>query len=129
MSNKKGKSRVLQLNNSFIQEERSKRQSVNLEKQRKNRFMGMILILIIFLFTLPAYNLLQSYEQLLGRREKLAEMRTNYQALEKRVEEEQSLVKKLSDKDYVAKYVRAKYHYSKDGEFVYTIPSLLPTSK
>ncbi|MGT2757636.1 FtsB family cell division protein [Streptococcus ovuberis] len=123
------KSKVLQLNNSFIQEERSKRQSVHLEKQRKNRFMGMILILIIFLFTLPAYNLLQSYEQLLGRREKLAEMKTSYQALEKRVEEEQSLVKKLSDKDYVAKYVRAKYHYSKDGEFVYTIPSLLPTSK
>lgn len=129
MSNKKVNSRVLQLNNAFIQEERSKRQSVNLEKQRKNRFMGMILILIIFLFTLPAYNLLQSYEQLLGRREKLAEMKTSYQALEKRVEEEQSLVKKLSDKDYVAKYVRAKYHYSKDGEFVYTIPSLLPTSK
>ncbi|MET3559214.1 cell division protein DivIC [Streptococcus rupicaprae] len=129
MSNKKVNSRVLQLNNAFIQEERSKRQSVNLEKQRKNRFMGMILILIIFLFTLPAYNLLQSYEQLLGKREKLAEMKTSYQALEKRVEEEQSLVKKLSDKDYVAKYVRAKYHYSKDGEFVYTIPSLLPTSK
>lgn len=126
---KRDKQRILQLNNSFIQQERTKRYSVNLENQKKNRFMGMILILVIFLFTLPAYNLLQSYEQLLTKREKLTEMRTHYKELEKQVEEQQKLVKKLSDKDYVVKYIRARYHYSKDGEFVYSIPSLLPRSK
>lgn len=122
----KNKPNVLQLNNSYIQEERSKRRSLSLERKRKNRLMGMILILVIFLFTLPAYNLMQSYEQLLEKRTKLAEMKTNYQVLEEEVAQEQLLVKKMTDKDYAAKYVRAKYHYSKEGEFVYTIPSLLP---
>ncbi|MBM9832440.1 septum formation initiator family protein [Enterococcus faecalis] len=90
--------------------------------------MGMILILVIFLFTLPAYNLMQSYEDLLNKRARLTEMKTEYKELEQQVEVEQALVKKLSDKDYAAKYFRARYHYSKDGEFVYTIPSLLPRS-
>ncbi|MDQ0223494.1 FtsB family cell division protein [Streptococcus moroccensis] len=124
----KTKPRVLQLNNSFIQTQRRKNQKVLKENQKKNRLMGMILILVIFLFTLPAYNLMQSYEDLLTKRARLAEMKTEYETLEQQVEEEQALVKKLSDKDYSAKYIRARYHYSKDGEFVYTIPNLLPRS-
>ncbi|MEY8462828.1 FtsB family cell division protein [Streptococcus merionis] len=125
----KTKSRVLQLNNAFIQTQKTKRQKVLKENQKKNRLMGMILILVIFLFTLPTYNLMQSYEKLLEKRAQLAEMKTDYKELEEQVETEQALVKKLSDKDYAAKYVRAKYHYSKEGEFVYTIPNLLPRSK
>lgn len=123
---KKSKRNILQLNNQFIQEEKSKRQSMNLESQRKNRFMGIVLILVILLFTLPAYNLVQSYENLLAKRERLAEMKNNYQTLEEEVKEGQLLVKKLGDKDYAAKYVRSKYYYSKEGEFIYTIPNLLP---
>lgn len=125
----KTKRNVFQLNNAFIQNEKIKRQVDLKDHQKKNRLMGMILILIIFLFTLPAYNLMQSYENLLTKRDKLETMRTDYAALEEQVNEEQDLVQKLSDKEYAAKYVRAKYHYSKDGEFVYTIPSLLPRSK
>ena len=34
--------------------------------------------------------------------------------------------KKLKDDDYATKYARAKYSFSKDGEYVYTIPDLLP---
>jgi len=32
----------------------------------------------------------------------------------------------LKDEDYVAKYARAKYYYSKKREAIYTIPDLLP---
>lgn len=123
---KKTKKNVLQLNNQFIRQEKMKRKSESLESRRKTRFMGMILILVIFLFTLPAYNLVQSYHQLLERREKLEEMKTSYKDLSETVDEVQSLERKLADKDFAAKYVRAKYYYSKDDEFIYTIPGLLP---
>lgn len=123
---KKSKRNVLQLNNQFIRRENIRRQSENMEIRRKNRFMGMILILVIFLFTLPAYNLIQSYQQLLDKREKLEELKTEHRKISEEAREAQFLEKKLADKDFAAKYVRAKYYYSKDGEFIYTIPSLLP---
>lgn len=123
---KKSKRNVLQLNNQFIRRENIRRQSENMEIRRKNRFMGMILILVIFLFTLPAYNLIQSYQQLLDKREKLEELKTEHRKISEEAREAQFLEKKLADKDFAAKYVRAKYYYSKDDEFIYTIPSLLP---
>ncbi len=42
------KSKILQLNNAFIQSER-KKLSINWQNANKNRFMGAILILVIFL--------------------------------------------------------------------------------
>ena len=103
-----------------------KRQSENRETRKKNRFMGMILILVIFLFTLPAYNLVQSYQTLLDKRQKLEDMKKEYRDLSKESKDVQSLEKKLADKDFAAKYIRAKYYYSKEGEYIYTIPELLP---
>ena len=41
-------------------------------------------------------------------------------------EYQQDIAKKLKDDDYATKYARAKYSFSKDGEYVYTIPDLLP---
>ena len=31
-------------------------------------------------------------------------------------------VEKLQDKDYIARYAREKYYYSKDGEYILRIP-------
>jgi cell division protein DivIC len=65
------KSNILQLNNSFIQSERQKNQHFHEERQRKNRFMGAILVLVIFLFILPTYNLVQSYGKLQEKRKEI----------------------------------------------------------
>ena len=43
--------------------------------------MGWVLILMILLFILPTYNLAQSYNQLLQRRQQLADLQTQYQTL------------------------------------------------
>lgn len=123
---KKAKKNVLQLNNQFVRDETMKRHSETIEMRKKNRFIGMILILVIFLFTLPAYNLVQSYQQLLDKRQKLEEMKVEYKDLSQEASEANLLKKKLADKDFAAKYVRAKYYYSKEGEYIYTIPNLLP---
>ncbi|HFI0227610.1 septum formation initiator family protein [Streptococcus suis] len=118
------KSKILQLNNAFIQSERKKTQHQLAERQQKNRFMGAILILVIFLFMLPAYNLVGTYTNIQQQEKKLAELEKNYEELTKEQKQEAEMVAKLKNEEYVAKYVRAKYQYSKEGEFVYNIPGL-----
>ncbi|MER0123980.1 septum formation initiator family protein [Streptococcus sp. ZJ93] len=120
------KSKILQINNHYIQEELQKSHLYQQEKKQKNRFMGSILILVVFLFVLPTYNLVNSYQTLQKRKEQLAELENRYEELEVQQKIESSLVKKLEDEEYAAKYIRAKIQYSKDGEFIYNIPGLLP---
>ncbi|MHC3663725.1 FtsB family cell division protein [Streptococcus suis] len=118
------KSKILQLNNAFIQSERKKTQHQLAERQQKNRFMGAILILVIFLFMLPAYNLVGTYTNIQEQEKKLAELEKNHEELTKEQKQEAEMVAKLKNEEYAAKYVRAKYQYSKEGEFVYNIPGL-----
>lgn len=118
------KSKILQLNNDFIQSERRKTQTQFEERQQKNRFMGAILVLVIFLFVLPTYNLVATYINLQQQEKKLVELKQNYADLTKEQKLEAEMIEKLKNEDYAAKYVRAKYQYSKEGEFVYNIPGL-----
>ncbi|HFI0423823.1 TPA: septum formation initiator family protein [Streptococcus suis] len=117
-------SKILQLNNDFIQLERKKTQTQFEEQQQKNRFMGAILVLVIFLFVLPAYNLVGTYTNLQQQEQKLLELKNNYDELTKEQKQEAEMIEKLKNEEYAAKYIRAKYQYSKEGEFVYNIPGL-----
>ena len=108
---------IVQLNNQYIQDENQRRRYLEEERRKKNRFMGWVLILVMLLFILPTYNLVQSYQTLLERRQKLVELEEEYQ---------ENLSKRLKDDDYAAKYARAKYFYAKEGETIYNIPDLLP---
>ncbi|KXT77784.1 FtsB family cell division protein [Streptococcus sp. DD13] len=117
---------VLQMNNHFIQEEIKKRRQDERENRKRNRFMGIILIFAVFLFILPTFNLVQSYQELQSHHQQLAVLKRENEKLTAKHLEEQALVKKLEDNDFALKYVRAKYQYSKEGEFVYNIPGLLP---
>ena len=117
---------IVQMNNSFIQNEHQRRRYLMEERQRRNRFMGWVLILIMLLFILPTYNLAQSYDQLLQRRQQLTELKEQFQTLSDEKDKEASFATKLKDESYAAKYSRAKYYYSKSWEEVYTIPDLLP---
>ncbi|HET2907086.1 TPA: septum formation initiator family protein [Streptococcus pneumoniae] len=116
---------IVQLNNSFIQNEYQRRRYLMKERQKRNRFMGGVLILIMLLFILPTFNLAQSYQQLLQIRQQLADLQTQYQTLSDEKDKETAFATKLKDEDYAAKYTRAKYYYSKSREKVYTIPDLL----
>lgn len=118
------RSKILQLNNAFIQSERQKSQSQLEERKQKNRFLGAILILVIFLFMLPTYNLVGTYTDLQEQEKKLLDLKKNYEELSKEQKKEAEMVAKLKDEDYAAKYVRAKYQYSKEGEFIYNIPGV-----
>ncbi|HFU4012088.1 TPA: septum formation initiator family protein [Streptococcus suis] len=120
------KSKIVQINNSYIQNQREKSKLTLAEKRQKNRFMASILILVVFLFILPTYNLVQSYQTLKDRESQLIELENQYQNLVTEQEERAALVKQLENEDFAAKYVRAKYQWSKEGEFIYNIPGILP---
>ena len=117
---------IVQLNNQYIQNENQRRRYLEEERRKKNRFMGWVLILVMLLFILPTYNLVQSYQTLLERRQKLVELEEKYDELSREKEYQENLSKRLKDDDYAAKYARAKYFYAKEGETIYNIPDLLP---
>ena len=117
---------IVQLNNQYIHDEAQRRRYLEAERRKKNRFMGWVLILVILLFILPTYNLVQSYQTLLERREKLVELQKKYDELSKEKDYQANLAKRLKDDDYAAKYARSKYFYAKEGETIYNIPDLLP---
>ncbi|MDO5079499.1 septum formation initiator family protein [Streptococcus minor] len=120
------KSNILQINNDFIKNELQKRKKNDVENRQKTRFMGLILVLAIFLFILPTYNLVESYNTLKDKEKQLVQLKERQQELIRQEKLESSLVTKLKDEEYAAKYIRAKLQYSKDGEFIYNIPGLLP---
>ena len=117
---------IVQLNNQYIQDENQRRRYLEQERRKKNRFMGWVLIIVMLLFILPTYNLVQSYQTLLERRQKLVELQEKYDELSREKEYQENLSKRLKDDDYAAKYARAKYFYAKEGETIYNIPDLLP---
>ena len=96
------------------------------ERLKKIRFSCWVLILVMLFFILPTYNLVQSYQTLLERRQKLVELQEKYDELSREKEYQENLSKRLKDDDYAAKYARAKYFYAKEGETIYNIPDLLP---
>lgn len=59
-------------------------------------------------------------------KEQYKQLEKEYKETSEQKEYQQDIAKKLKDDDYATKYARAKYSFSKDGEYVYTIPDLLP---
>ncbi|WP_432579382.1 septum formation initiator family protein [Streptococcus agalactiae] len=120
------KPNVVQLNNQYINDENLKKRYEAEELRRKNRLMGWVLIFVMLLFILPTYNLVKSYRTLQERRQEVVKLTKDYQTLTNRTENQKLLAKQLKNPDYVQKYTRAKYYFSKTGEMIYPLPDLLP---
>lgn len=117
---------ILQIKNQYITDEGQKRRFLEEEIRRKNRFMAWVLILVMLLFILPTYNLMQSYQLLTQHRKQLQTLQKEYRELEAREKAQSDLANKLKDEEYATKYARAKYFYSKEGEYIYNAPNVLP---
>lgn len=120
------KPNVVQLNNQYINDENLKKRYEAEELRRKNRLMGWVLIFVMLLFILPTYNLVKSYRTLQERRQEVVKLTKDYQTLTNRTENQKLLAKQLKNPDYVQKYARAKYYFSKTGEMISPLPDLLP---
>ena len=89
------------------------------KKTRRILFLGVgsLLIIIAMTFTIGRYwvEIFDKYQEKKRLEEELAQL--------KEKEDELRLdADKLQDPDYVARYAREKYLYSKDGEFIIKIP-------
>lgn len=73
---------IVQLNNQYIAKENLKKRFEEEENQKRNRFMGWILVVMMFLFILPTYNLVKSYVGLEKQNKQVIELKKEYQALD-----------------------------------------------
>ena len=79
--------------------------------------LGSIAIIITMTLTIGKYwvDIYDKYKEKQELEEKLAE-------LQKKEKELKLDADKLQDPDYIARYAREKYLYSKDGEYILQIP-------
>lgn len=117
---------IVQLNNHYINEENIKKRFEEEEIQKRNRFMGWILVSMMFLFILPTYNLVKGYVSLKKQGQQIITLEKEYRELEKKTKSEKQLAEQLKNDDFVKKYARVKYYLSREGEVIYPTPGLLP---
>lgn len=87
---------------------------------KRRLFLIMILTLAIVLAF--SYNLWTMISQVLEKNNEAADLRKQMNHLEDEEDYLKVEVEKLNDPDYVARYARERYLYSKDGEFTIRIP-------
>ncbi|HFZ7269531.1 TPA: septum formation initiator family protein [Streptococcus pyogenes] len=117
---------IVQLNNHYIKKENLKKKFEEEESQKRNRFMGWILVSMMFLFILPTYNLVKSYVDFEKQNQQVVKLKKEYNELSKSTKKEKQLAERLKDDNFVKKYARVKYYLSREGEMIYPIPGLLP---
>lgn len=89
------------------------------KKKRRMLFLGFssFVVIIVMTFTIGQYwvEIYDKYQEKKSLEKKLV-------TLKEREKELKLDASKLQDPDYIARYAREKYLYSKDGEFIIKIP-------
>ena len=90
-------------------------------KKKAKRIMTFglfsVLLIIVVIFTL-----LSVFVEIINTYEEKQDLENKLVALEKKEKQLETDVKKLEDPEYLARYAREKYFYSKDGELIIRIP-------
>lgn len=90
-----------------------------IKKKRRMLFLGLtsIFIIVAMTFTIGKYwvEIYEKYQEKKNLEKELV-------SLKEKEEELKVDADKLQDPDYIARYAREKYSYSKDGEFIIKIP-------
>jgi cell division protein DivIC len=90
-------------------------------KQAKKRLTLEILVFLVLLVFL-SFSMFKVWLQIIDNKSNIVSLNEKY---EKLLEEEKALksdVNKLQDPDYVARYAREKYLYTRDGELIIRMP-------
>ena len=92
------------------------------KKKKKLKTKSLILfVALIFLsaFVLSTYNYVVDIYKMTKEKKELKEELKELKEKEKELKLDAS---KLQDSDYIARYAREKYFYSKEGEYIIKIP-------
>ena len=89
------------------------------KKLRRTIFLGItsVFIIIVMVFTIGRY-----WVDIVNKYQEKKELERELTALKEREEQLRVDANKLQDPNYIARYAREKYYYSKDGEFIIKIP-------
>ncbi len=82
-------------------------------------FLGLASIAIIIGTT---YTIGKYWVEIYGKYQEKKKLKNKLVALKEKEDELQVDADKLQDPDYIARYAREKYSYSKDGEIILRIP-------
>ena len=94
------------------------------KKSSKKVKIRLFLFFVIFgtMTLYLSYNFFSNVSKILQIRDEKKELEVHLADLKDKEDELNSDIKKLEDPEYVARYAREKYMYSKDGELIIRIP-------
>ena len=94
--------------------------SMRKSKSSKRKFAFLLTILLLII-SYTFYRCFGFWKSIIKTKKETIELKSKYNDLLSEKEVLETDVKKLQDPDYVAKYAREKYLYSKDGELIIKI--------
>ena len=89
------------------------------KKRRRIIFLGFTSIIIIFAMT---FTIGKYWVEIFEKYQEKKELEEELTSLKEKEEELKVDANKLQNPDYIARYAREKYLYSKDGEYILKIP-------
>ena len=89
------------------------------KKRRRIVFLGFTSIIIIFAMT---FTIGKYWVEIFEKYQEKKELEEELTSLKEKEEELKVDANKLQNPDYIARYAREKYLYSKDGEYILKIP-------
>ena len=84
-------------------------------------FSVLITIISVAVIGDTLYTTLNYWVKIYNKHKELASLDEKYKKLKKKEAALKVDVNKMQDSDYIARYAREKYLYSKDGEFILNI--------
>lgn len=103
-----------------------KKNQVSIQARRRLFFLRPICFFLVFFLCI---TLLTNFVKLYKLNNEKKEKENEYIELQERTEYLKNEVSKLNDPDYLAKFAREKYSYSKDGEIILKIDESNNTKK
>lgn len=91
------------------------------KKQAKKRFL-FFLVLYSAIGIILLENVGSSFIEIYNKNKEKKQFKEQLIQLKEKEDELKGTVTKLQDPDYIARYAREKYLYSKDGEIIIRIP-------
>ena len=93
------------------------------KKSKKVKFR-MLFVFVLFCGVIGylSYNFFSNIDKILTINKEKSELEEKLVNLKEEEDTLNSDIKKLKDPDYVARYAREKYMYSKEGELIIRIP-------
>ena len=78
----------------------------------------IFLVVFVFITAILGYNCYDTVSKIQEMKKEKKDLENQLVVLEEEKEVLKNDIMKLEDPDYIAKYVREKYFYSKDGELI-----------